>query len=147
MTEDKTRVLIAVSSVSQPVFETILTTLGIPFSFCDSSNIAEKAKTTLPGAIIIEHSLTGTGSLDIIKSLKANPATGSLPIIYITEPQAAETRLKAIDAGIDEFLIQPVDVAELKIRIKSVIKVRAYKNMSDNITKTWKPRPTRGLKR
>jgi len=126
MTENKAIILIAAGSSDISDLESILGPLEFTISSCDGNNIIEKAKQVLPRLIILDYAIPGLDSLDIIKTLKNNSSTLSLPIIFITEKAASEIRLKALMAGIDELLTKPIDNVELQIRIKSTLKIRAY---------------------
>jgi putative two-component system response regulator len=125
MVEEKSKVLIAANGSDTPALEASLSSLGIQFSYCEGGSLADKVRQFAPVAIIIDSSLP-LDTLAVISSLKTAPATESFPIIFISRPDDAEVRLRALEAGADELLTLPLDKAELKARIKSVIKIKAY---------------------
>ena len=60
------------------------------------------------------------------KRLKAKDETKIIPIVMVTALKEIENRVKALEAGADDFLTKPVDKTELKARVQSLLKVKAY---------------------
>ncbi|MFC1953361.1 HD domain-containing phosphohydrolase [Chloroflexota bacterium] len=89
----------------------------------DTVSIAEEK---LPDVIFIETPAPGTDGFEDIRIVKESKITGNIPIIIITDRQEADKRLQALTAGVDDFIIKPLDEAELQARVKSLIKVKAY---------------------
>ena len=46
--------------------------------------------------------------------------------------QEAEDRIKGIEAGCDEFISKPIDKTELFARVRSLLKVKAYNDLSSS---------------
>jgi response regulator RpfG family c-di-GMP phosphodiesterase len=55
-------------------------------------------------------------------------------------------RVKAFDAGADDFLTKPVDRTELQARVKSLLKVRAYYDNLEKHQRELKELPDKTLK-
>lgn len=47
---------------------------------------------------------------------------GDAPIIAIGSPQDMECRLAAFDAGVDDYLIRPVNLQELMARVRNILR-------------------------
>lgn len=56
--------------------------------------------------------------------VKANKNTSYIPIIMITALNDDDNKLKGLDSGADDFISKPVNNLELKIRIKSLLKLK-----------------------
>src|SRR5262249_19052040 len=63
---------------------------------------------------------------EVAQHLRADPATRFLPIVMITALGAQEEKVKAIDAGADDFLTKPINQPELLARVKSLLRIKAY---------------------
>ena len=44
----------------------------------------------------------------------------------VTALSEKEHRIKALEAGADDFLSKPVDRSELAVRVKSLLRIKAY---------------------
>ncbi|MGB9095705.1 two-component system response regulator PmrA [Erwinia sp.] len=54
-----------------------------------------------------------------------------LPVLILTARDALEDRVDGLDAGADDYLIKPFALAELKARVRALI--RRYQGRSDNL--------------
>jgi putative two-component system response regulator len=63
---------------------------------------------------------------DICRKLKHAAATRFIPVVIVTGQQDRAYRLKAIEAGCDEFLSKPIDSAELHARIQSLVRLKRF---------------------
>jgi putative two-component system response regulator len=72
---------------------------------------------------------------DVARQLKSNPETTMIPIVMVTALHAKEDRIQAIEAGADDFLTKPVDKTEMRARVASLVKVKAYNDHMRNYQK------------
>jgi putative two-component system response regulator len=63
---------------------------------------------------------------EVARRLKKEKTTGIIPIVMVTALRGVDDRVRALEAGADDFLTKPVDKTELKARVQSLIKVKAY---------------------
>lgn len=57
--------------------------------------------------------------------------TIDLPVLILTARDALEDRVDGLDAGADDYLVKPFALAELKARVRALI--RRYQGRSDNL--------------
>ncbi|MEJ5115325.1 two-component system response regulator PmrA [Erwinia billingiae] len=57
--------------------------------------------------------------------------TIDLPVLILTARDALEDRVNGLDAGADDYLVKPFALAELKARVRALI--RRYQGRSDNL--------------
>lgn len=62
---------------------------------------------------------------EMVRRIRANPETESVPIIMVTTLDAKEDRLKAVEAGANDFITKPVDALELEVKVRSMLRIRA----------------------
>ena len=60
------------------------------------------------------------------RKLKDGPTTRHIPIVLVTALNGVEDKVKGLEVGADDFLAKPLDKAELKARVNSLLKVKAY---------------------
>jgi len=89
-------------------------------------NIATKAK---PDIIITDWDMPQISGIELIKSLKSNNETKSIPIIMVTAVMLTPENLKiALDAGAIDYIRKPIEPIELIARINSAMLLTNYYN-------------------
>ncbi len=76
--------------------------------------------------ILLDVMMPGMDGYDVARSIKANLATRNLPIIMVTALGDRDARLRGLRAGAEDFLSKPVDRAELCVRAKNLLRLKAY---------------------
>jgi class 3 adenylate cyclase len=79
----------------------------------------------LPDLVLLDILMPGIDGFEVCRRLREDPATRFLPIVMITA-QAGEEKVKAIEAGADDFLAKPFDQAELLARVRSLLRIKRY---------------------
>jgi PAS domain S-box-containing protein len=80
--------------------------------------------------ILLDVMLPGMDGYDVARSVKANRATQNVPIIMVTALGDRDARLRGLRAGAEDFLSKPVDRAELCVRVKNLLRLKAYGDYS-----------------
>lgn len=86
------------------------------------AGIAALVRRTEPDLIVTAMSLPDGDALALRELLQSDPALASIPIVAITAENDRAARLRALQAGIDDVLSQPVDDLLLQARIRSLIR-------------------------
>lgn len=73
--------------------------------------------------IILDINLPGTDGLTLLKNLRARG--DARPVILLTARAATEDRVTGLDAGADDYLIKPFEMAELEARVRALSRRRA----------------------
>ena len=89
----------------------------------EAIELAEKEN---PNAILLDIKMPGIDGIEICKRLKANEKTRFIPVIMATA--LWDTYLDAIEAGAEDFVTKPFNLAELSHRVKSILRVRYLTN-------------------
>jgi putative two-component system response regulator len=83
----------------------------------------------LPDLILLDLVMPGMGGLDLLRTLKSDGRTLSIPTIIITGMSGDEARISALQGGAADFLIKPFDKTELRTRVENHIRLREYRNL------------------
>ncbi len=59
----------------------------------------------------------------LLTLLKANPATQSIPLIFLSARAGEEARIDGLEAGADDYLVKPFSSKELLTKIRAQIKI------------------------
>ncbi|MDZ4164593.1 MAG: two-component system response regulator [Smithellaceae bacterium] len=92
----------------------------------DGEEALRKVRETPPDVILLDVMMTGISGFEVARQLKENEETRIIPIVMVTALQDVETRIRALEAGADDFLSKPVDKTELRARVRSLMQVKAY---------------------
>ncbi len=109
------------------LLEAILSSLGYQVIIAKNGEEAlEKAFKRPPDLILLDIMMPKMNGYQVARRLKKDKRTMIIPIVMLTSLNEVYDRVKALDAGADDFLTKPVHKKELEFRIKSLLKVKAY---------------------
>ena len=77
--------------------------------------------------MLLDIVMPGIDGYEVCRRLRADPSTAVLPVVMITASGEQE-KVKAIEAGADDFIPKPFDHAELIARIRSLIRIKRYRD-------------------
>ncbi|MBQ3035932.1 MAG: response regulator transcription factor [Lachnospiraceae bacterium] len=84
----------------------------------------------LPDLILLDIMLPDEDGLSILKKLRSDVKTKSLPIILVTAKTTEIDKVKGLDSGADDYMTKPFGVMELISRVKALLR-RALAGASD----------------
>ncbi len=88
-------------------------------------NSIRKAKDELPDVILLDIQMPDMDGCEICTSLKADEKTGHIPVVMLIDAQTdLESRKKALEAGTDAFLAQPLDEAEVTAQVSAMLRIK-----------------------
>jgi len=76
--------------------------------------------------IIVNLDLEGMDGLRICSQLKSVEATRQTPILILVDPEDHQRLLRALDMGVNDYLIRPIDRQELLARVATQIRRHRY---------------------
>ncbi|MCH7840220.1 MAG: response regulator [Planctomycetes bacterium] len=80
----------------------------------------ELAASQQPDLIIMDIGLPIMDGVTVTRTLKADPQTAAIPIIMLTARSSTADVVRGLEAGAQEYLPKPFDVAELLARVRMV---------------------------
>jgi two-component system phosphate regulon response regulator PhoB len=86
--------------------------------------IAQAAQTPKPDLILLDLMLPDLSGLDVCRTLRADPTTKDIPIIMATARSEEIDRVVGFEVGADDYVVKPLSVRELTLRIKAVLRRR-----------------------
>ncbi|MDD5035137.1 MAG: response regulator [Methylococcaceae bacterium] len=109
------------------LLETILCAQGYAVRTAVSGReVLAAVEERLPDLILLDVLLPDTDGFEVTRKLKADAHSRPIPIILATVLEDRESRLKGLEAGANEFLIKPVDHAELLVRVRNQLKIKEF---------------------
>jgi adenylate cyclase len=81
--------------------------------------------------------MPGMDGYQVCREIRERPGTAYLPVVMVTA-SGDEQKVKALEAGADDFLTKPVDKNELLARVASLARIKRYQDtvtrQSDELT-------------
>src|SRR3990172_6156619 len=68
--------------------------------------------------------MPGMDGYEVCRRIRANPEYGILPVVMVTALDPARERIKGLEAGADDFLTKPANMAELVARVRSLLRIK-----------------------
>lgn len=88
----------------------------------------EKAREHHPDLVFLDISMPGMDGFQTCRKLREDAATQRMPVVMLTASTDRESRIKALEAGANDFLSKPVDGTELVVRVNNILKVKRYQD-------------------
>ena len=101
----------------------------------DGIEALDKVREIPPDVILLDIMMPKMDGFEVVRQLKEDDATKIIPIVMVTALEEVKDRVKALQAGADDFLSKPVDETELEARVGSLVKVKAYNDHMLNYQK------------
>jgi two-component system cell cycle response regulator len=76
--------------------------------------------------ILVSLSLGGADGLRLCAQLRAIETTRRLPVLLITDPDENDRLLQALELGVNDYIIRPIDVNELRARVRTQLRRKDY---------------------
>ncbi len=115
------------------LMEALLLPLGYEVILAkDGVEALEKVQSSPPDLVLLDVMMPGMDGFQVAKRIKEQEETKIIPIVMVTALKEVGDRVKALEAGADDFLSKPVEKTELKARVLSLLKVKAYNDHMRN---------------
>jgi putative two-component system response regulator len=90
----------------------------------DGNEAHSIAKEEQPDLILLDIIMKGVNGYDVCRKMKEDPATSSIPVIFLSGMTAAESKKNGFDAGAVDYITKPFEVEELKARVANHLVVK-----------------------
>lgn len=92
----------------------------------DGEEAISRARQEKIDLILLDILLPGMDGFETCRRLKAMDQTKDIQIVALTSLNDMESKVKGIELGADDYLVKPINMHELRVRIKALVKKKAY---------------------
>ena len=81
-------------------------------------------ETTPPDLILLDVMMPEMDGNEVARRIKGNTALPFIPIIMQTALDSTDSKVEGLEAGADDYITKPIDFAELKARLRSMLRIK-----------------------
>jgi len=78
-----------------------------------------------PDLILVDVVMPGMNGYEVCRRIRANETTRFLPVVMVTA-NPEQDKVAGIDAGADDFIVEPFERHELLARVRSLLRIKSY---------------------
>lgn len=126
MTDPGVVLVVDDQEVNRRLLEAVLTPRGYRVLMADSGEEALRTlETERPDVVLLDILMPGMDGYEVCRRIRDDARTAVLPVVMITASGQQE-KVRATEAGADDFVAKPFDQAELLARVRSLVRVNRY---------------------
>ena len=88
-------------------------------SGAEALNLVEKRH---PDLMILDIIMPGMDGISVCRRLRQDPRFTALPILFLTAKGTTDDIVDGLDAGADDYVVKPFELAELRARIHALLR-------------------------
>jgi len=84
--------------------------------------------------VLLDVMMPGMDGFEVCRKIKDNEQYRAIPVVMITAMTAKDDRVRAIEAGAEDFISKPVDSSEVLARVRMLLKI---KDLNDRLSSSY----------
>ena len=101
----------------------------------DGRSALDDARGVRPDLVLLDVMMPDMDGFETCRHFRADPDLRDVPIILVTALDDRESRLTGIEAGADDFLTKPVDLTELRARVRTICRLNRARALYEERTR------------
>ena len=84
------------------------------------------AARTPPDLVLLDIVMPGIDGYEVCRRLRQMPETAEVPIMFLSSLEEVQNKTRGFEAGANDYLTKPFEMLEVKARVRSLLKAKAY---------------------
>ena len=84
------------------------------------------AARTPPDLILLDIMMPGLDGYEVCRRMRQMPETAEVPIMFLSSLEDVQNKTRGFEAGANDYLTKPFEMLEVKARVRSLLKAKAY---------------------
>ncbi|WP_343075953.1 response regulator [Armatimonas rosea] len=110
--------------INREMLSAMLRTLGYDSELVSSGPEALEKLDASYDMILLDYMMPGMDGVEVCKRIREESRFNDIPIVMVTALSGKEDRLRAVEAGANDWICKPVDRTELQVRVASLLKMK-----------------------
>jgi putative two-component system response regulator len=98
----------------------------------DGPSALKAIQNSLPDLVLLDVQMPGMDGYEVCTRMKSSPASRLVPVVMITSLDHTSDRVRALEAGADDYMTKPVDRVELVARVRSALRLKSVYDSLDS---------------
>lgn len=81
---------------------------------------------SLPDLLLLDIVMPGIDGYEVCRRLRSDARTREIPIMFLSSLEDVRDKARGFEVGGNDYLTKPFDVLEVKARVRSLLKAKAY---------------------
>ncbi|MFD0636447.1 SpoIIE family protein phosphatase [Catenulispora yoronensis] len=94
----------------------------------DGREALDLARSLRPDLVLVDVMMPRLDGFELLAALRADPATSSTPVVFLSARAGQEAAAEGLAAGADDYLVKPFTSADLLARIRSNLDLARLRN-------------------
>ncbi len=86
----------------------------------------QAAARTPPDLVLLDIIMPGMDGYEVCRRLRQEPETAEVPIMFLSSLEEVQNKTRGFEAGANDYVTKPFDMLEVKARVRSLLKAKAY---------------------
>jgi len=92
----------------------------------DGSAALRSVEKSPPDLVLLDIVMPGLDGYEVCRRLRAQQSTHDLPIMFLSSLEDVKDKTRGFEVGGNDYLTKPFEVLEVKARVRSLLKAKAY---------------------
>jgi sigma-B regulation protein RsbU (phosphoserine phosphatase) len=79
-----------------------------------------------PDLVLLDIVMPGMDGYEVCRRLRQMPETAEVPIMFLSSLDEVQNKTRGFEAGANDYLTKPFEMLEVKARVRSLLKAKAY---------------------
>jgi sigma-B regulation protein RsbU (phosphoserine phosphatase) len=79
-----------------------------------------------PDLVLLDIMMPGIDGYEVCRQLRAAKSSSEIPIMFLSSLEEIHDKTRGFEAGANDYLVKPFEILEVKARVKSLLKAKAY---------------------
>jgi phosphoserine phosphatase RsbU/P len=115
---------------SRKILVQLLASAGYACWECENGATAlQTIRDRKPALLLLDFDMPGLNGAEVLEHLRSNddPAVAQIPAIMLTAHGSKESEVRCLQAGADDFVTKPINIAVLRARIETQLRLRSMR--------------------
>src|SRR5881394_2429158 len=79
-----------------------------------------------PDLVLLDIVMPGIDGYEVCRRFRQAPETAEVPIMFLSSLEEVQNKTRGFEAGANDYLTKPFEMLEVKARVRSLLKAKAY---------------------